>query len=356
MTTETERTPTLEWRGDHIRIIDQTLLPGELAMLDIRTPNEAVGAISRLAIRGAPALGAFGALAIVVGLDTIAPTDLNEARIALERLRTQIGNARPTAVNLRWAVDRVIEAALSETRTSVADLRSALLVEALAIGAQDAFACAEIGRLGRDLLANATNIGTHCNAGRLATAGIGTALAPMYTKSQAGEPVRAFAAETRPLLQGARLTAWELADAGIDVTVVSDGAMASLILGGQLDAYIVGADRIAANGDTANKVGTVAHALAAREAGIPFYVAAPTSTIDVSVFDGSQIPIEHRDPDEVHHMGDQRLTPAGVKAANPAFDVTPHRFIDAIITEVGVLRPPYIESIAAASTPPSRST
>lgn len=356
MTAETEQTPTLEWKGDHIRIIDQTLLPGELALLDIRTPNEAVDAISRLAIRGAPALGAFGALAVVVGLDTVAPTDLDEAWVALERLRTQIGDARPTAVNLRWAVDRVIETAISETPTNIPDLRTALLAEAVAIGAEDAFACSEIGRLGRGLLAGATTIGTHCNAGRLATAGIGTALAPMYAKFQAREPVRVFAAETRPLLQGARLTAWELADAGIDVTVVSDGAMASMILGGHLDAYIVGADRIAANGDTANKIGTVAHALAAREAGIPFYVAAPTSTIDVSVADGSQITIEHRDPDEVHHVGDQRLTPEGVKAANPAFDVTPHRFIDAIITEAGVLRPPYIESIMAAPTPPSRST
>ena len=243
---------------------------------------------------------------------------------------------------------------LTSTRAfrSIDDLRRVLLEEALAVGAEDADACAEIGRLGRDVLGDAEAIGTHCNAGRLATAGIGTALAPMYTKHDAGEPVRAFAAETRPLLQGARLTAWELADAGIDVTVVADGAMASTILSGTLDAYIVRADRIAANGDAANKIGTVAHALACHAAGIPFYVAAPTTTIDVSLASGAEIEIEQRDPDEVHQVRSERLTPDGVTAANPAFDVTPNHLITAIITDAGVLYPPYEQSIAAALAAP----
>ena len=352
-------TPTLRWTGDSVEIIDQTRLPADLALIDVRDTATAIGAIERLAIRGAPALGAFGALAVVVGFDEAAPRSLDEARSVLERLRTQIGDARPTAVNLRWAVDRTIDAALGDTTldaaalsatttSDTAALRERLLVEAQAIGAEDAEACAEIGRLGREVLADATNIATHCNAGRLATAGIGTALATVYAKAAAGEPVRVLASETRPLLQGARLTAWELADAGIDVSVVADSAMASLIAAGDVDAVIVGADRIAANGDTANKVGTFAHALAAADAGIGFYVAAPTTTIDPSVPSGTCIVIEQRNPDEVHSAGGTRLTPAGAGAVNPAFDVTPARLITAIITDAGVLRPPYGPSIAAA--------
>ncbi|MYA83597.1 MAG: S-methyl-5-thioribose-1-phosphate isomerase [Acidimicrobiales bacterium] len=354
-------TPTLRWTGDSIEIIDQTRLPAELVLLDVRDVASAVDAIGRLAIRGAPALGAFGALALVVGVDEAQPDSLDAARELLERLRHEIGDARPTAVNLRWAVDRTIDAALAAQELisastdsdngsagSVAELRRRLLDEALAIGAEDAKACAEIGRLGREVLAEATVIATHCNAGRLATAGIGTALAAFYAKAAAGEPVRVLAAESRPLLQGARLTAWELADAGIDVSVVPDGAMASLIAEGEVDAVIVGADRIAANGDTANKVGTLAHALAAADAGIGFYVAAPTTTIDAAVPSGSRIVIEQRSPDEVHHAGGQRLTPEDAKAVNPAFDVTPARLITAIITDAGVLRPPYGESIAQA--------
>jgi methylthioribose-1-phosphate isomerase len=340
-------TPPIEWAGDHIRIIDQTLLPTEVRIIEVRTAAAAVDAIKRLAIRGAPALGAFGALALVVGLDERAPSTLRDATTRLEELRTSIGDARPTAVNLRWAVDRVINHAVSST-TTLHDLRSALLAEAHKVAEEDAAACKEIGRLGHELLRTATTIGTHCNAGRLATAGTGTALAPMYAKAEAGEPLRVLASETRPLLQGARLTAWELNDAGIDVTVVPDAAMASTVLSGQVDAYIVGADRIAANGDTANKVGTVSHALAAREAGIPFYVAAPTSTIDAALATGAHIEIEERDENEVHEIHGKRVTPIGVTAVNPAFDITPENFITAIITEVGVLRPPFHTSIADA--------
>ncbi len=364
-------TPTLRWTGDSIEIIDQTRLPAELVLLDVRDVASAVDAIERLAIRGAPALGAFGALALVVGLDEAQPGSLDAAREVLERLRHEIGDARPTAVNLRWAVDRTIDAAFavpefisastnasdggrgsadgdSASAGGLAELRQRLLDEALAIGAEDARACAEIGRLGRELLADATVIATHCNAGRLATVGTGTALGVVYAKAAAGEPVRVLAAETRPLLQGARLTAWELADAGIEVSVVADAAMASLIAGGEVDAVIVGADRIAANGDTANKVGTLAHALAAADAGIGFYIAAPTSTIDAALPSGECIAIEQRNPDEVHHAGGTRLTPADAVAVNPAFDVTPARFITAIITDAGVLRPPYDRSIAQA--------
>ena len=381
-------TPTMRWTGSSIEIIDQTRLPTELVMIDVRDVATAVDAIQRLAIRGAPALGAFGALAVVVGLDEAQPGSLEGAVGALERLRHQIGDARPTAVNLRWAVDRVIDRALDDVNSrdifsvneqaahqgdaigaavasrrvdgaedspprhgsarDIAALRERVLSEALAIGAEDARACSEIGRLGRELLADAPVIATHCNTGRLATAGDGTALAVVYAKAAAGEPVRVLAAETRPLLQGARLTAWELADADIDVSVVADGAMAGLIAGGKVDAVIVGADRIAANGDTANKVGTLAHALAAADAGIGFYVAAPTTTIDPAVPSGDSIVIEQRDPDEVHFARGPRLTPAGVEAVNPAFDVTPARLITAIITDAGVLQPPFEPAIADA--------
>ena len=340
-------TPPIEWAGDHIRIIDQTLLPAEVKFIEIRSASQAVDAIQRLAIRGAPALGAFGSLALVVALDEIEPESLSQARTRLEECRTLIGDARPTAINLRWAVDRVIDQATKDG-SDLTSLRSALIREAQAVADEDKAACDEIGRLGHELLRDANVIGTHCNAGRLATAGSGTALAPMYAKAQAGEPLRVLASETRPLLQGARLTAWELDDAGIDVTVVPDGAMASTVLSGQVDAYIVGADRIAANGDAANKIGTVGHALAAREAGIPFYVAAPTSTIDFKLASGKQIEIEQRDAVEVHEIQGSRLTPQGVDAFNPAFDVTPHHLITAIITEAGVLRPPFRESIAEA--------
>ena len=340
-------TPPIEWAGDHIRIIDQTLLPAEVKFIEIRSASQAVDAIQRLAIRGAPALGAFGSLALVVALDEIEPESLSQARTRLEECRTLIGDARPTAINLRWAVDRVIDQATKDG-SDLTSLRSALIREAQAVADEDKAACDEIGRLGHELLRDANVIGTHCNAGRLATAGSGTALAPMYAKAQAGEPLRVLASETRPLLQGARLTAWELDDAGIDVTVDPDGAMASTVLSGQVDAYIVGADRIAANGDAANKIGTVGHALAAREAGIPFYVAAPTSTIDFKLASGEQIEIEQRDAVEVHEIQGSRLTPQGVDAFNPAFDVTPHHLITAIITEAGVLRPPFRDSIAEA--------
>lgn len=340
-------TPPIEWAGDHIRIIDQTLLPAEVKFIEIRSASQAVDAIQRLAIRGAPALGAFGSLALVVALDEIEPESLSQARTRLEECRTLIGDARPTAINLRWAVDRVIDQATKDG-SDLTSLRSALIREAQAVADEDKAACDEIGRLGHELLRDANVIGTHCNAGRLATAGSGTALAPMYAKAQAGEPLRVLASETRPLLQGARLTAWELDDADIDVTVVPDGAMASTVLSGQVDAYIVGADRIAANGDAANKIGTVGHALAAREAGIPFYVAAPTSTIDFKLASGEQIEIEQRDAVEVHEIQGSRLTPQGVDAFNPAFDVTPHHLITAIITEAGVLRPPFRDSIAEA--------
>ncbi|HET6548139.1 MAG TPA: S-methyl-5-thioribose-1-phosphate isomerase [Solirubrobacter sp.] len=311
--------PAVTWTGEAIEIIDQTLLPAELRVLRLTTPDEVVDAIRRLAVRGAPALGVTGALGVLLARGDAA---------AAER----IASARPTAVNLRWAVERVLAAADPEA-------------EALAILEGDVAACRAIGEHGRAELGGAERILTVCNAGRLATAGIGTALGVVYAKVEAGEPVEVFACETRPLLQGARLTAWELADAGIPVTVLPDGAAPALLARGGADAVIVGCDRVAANGDVANKIGTYALALAARHHGVPFYVAGPCSTLDAATPSGAEIEIEQRDGGEVRAIAGLGVTTA---VWNPAFDVTPAELITALITDAGVLRAPYGPAIAGA--------
>ena len=308
--------PAVAWTGDAIEIIDQTLLPAEVRILHLTTTDEVVDAIQRLAVRGAPALGVTGALGVL-----LARSDADAERIA---------SARPTAVNLRWAVERVL----------AADDREA---EALAILAEDVAACRAIGDHGRAELARAERILTVCNAGRLATAGMGTALAVVYAKAEAGEPVEVFACETRPLLQGARLTAWELTDAGIPVTVLPDGAAPALLATGRVDAVITGCDRVAANGDTANKIGTYALALAANHHDVPFYVAGPRSTLDPKTATGADIEIEQRDGGEVRALAGLDVSTA---VWNPAFDVTPAELITGLITDAGVLRAPYGPAIA----------
>ncbi len=338
--------PTVAWAGDAVEIIDQTLLPGTLRVVRLDTVDRVVDAIRRLAVRGAPAIGGAGALGMVVGLDEQRPASTDEARAALARLADRIGGARPTAVNLRWAVDRV-RAAASGERTAEA-IREQALAEALRIVDEDREACRRIGEHGRAELSGATTILTHCNTGRLATLGWGTALGVVYAKAAAGEPVRVYACEARPLLQGARLTAWELLQAGIDVTLIADSAAASLLHTGRIDAVILGADRIAANGDTANKVGTFSLALAAKHAGVRFYTAAPTSTFDLATPSGDAIEIELRSADEVLTFQGQPSAPPGVAAWNPAFDVTPHDLITGWITELGVLHPPFVEVERAA--------
>ncbi|HEX6021032.1 MAG TPA: S-methyl-5-thioribose-1-phosphate isomerase [Solirubrobacter sp.] len=310
--------PTVAWTGDAIEIIDQTLLPAVVRILRLTTADEVVDAIKRLAVRGAPALGVTGALGVL-----LARTDEEAERIA---------SARPTAVNLRAAVERVLAA---EDREA----------EALAILEEDVAACRAIGEHGRAELPDAQRVLTVCNAGRLATAGIGTALAVVYAKAEAGEPVEVFACETRPLLQGARLTAWELADAGIPVTVLPDGAAPALLASGRIDAVITGCDRVAANGDTANKIGTYSLALAAHHHDVPFYVAGPRSTLDPSTPTGAEIEIEQRDGGEVRAVAGLDDTTA---VWNPAFDVTPAELITGFITDAGVLRAPYGPAIAGA--------
>ncbi len=338
--------PTLIWKDNLIEMIDQTLLPAELKVIRVSTVDDVVDTIFRLAVRGAPAIGAAGAYGIVVALDEGAPTSVTEAREILAKDGDRIGNARPTAVNLSWAVERV--RAVASQGNTVEEIRSIALAEAHEVFNEDRAACDAIGTFGSQELADYSIIMTHCNAGRLATTGIGTALGVIYGKARAGQDVEVYSSETRPLLQGARLTSWELANAGIPVTVMPDSAAASLLRTGRIQAIVVGADRIAANGDVANKIGTYTHALAAKAAGVPFYVAAPTSTLDAQTATGDEIEIEQRIPQEIRMCGDRQATPEGMAIWNPAFDVTPAELVTAIITEVGVLRPDYNESIRGA--------
>ena len=329
------------WVDDGIEIIDQTLLPAAFEVVRLTTVDAAVDAIRRLAVRGAPAIGACGGLAMVLGLDEARPASRAEAVATLDALATDIGSARPTAVNLSWAVRRVRDVA-GQAATPAA-IRERALQEAIRILDEDREACRLIGEHGRAELATASRILTHCNAGRLATVGWGTALGVIYAKAAAGEPVHVFACEARPLLQGARLTAWELMDAGIDVTLIVDSAAAPLLHSGRVDAVVVGADRIAANGDTANKIGTFGLALAAQHARVPFYVAAPRSTFDLATPSGDGIVVEERLADEVRAWQGRAAAPADVAVWNPAFDVTPHDLVTAYLTDVGVLRPPFTE-------------
>lgn len=318
-----------------LEVLDQTLLPGEERWLRLTTPAEVIEAIRRLAVRGAPAIGVAGAYAMV-----LAAGSAGEVRAAAPA----IASARPTAVNLRWAVERML--GVLEGVVAPEPPRNRLLEEAHRIRDEDEAACRAIGRHGAALLGQTSRVLTHCNAGSLATAGYGTALGVVYAAVEAGKRVAVFADETRPLLQGARLTAFELSRAGIDVTVLPDSAAASLLRGGRIDAVIVGADRVAANGDVANKVGTYPLALAAREHGVPFYVAAPRSTIDPRCPDGAAIPIEERAPEEVTCGFGVRTAPTGVYVYSPAFDVTPAGLVTALVTECGVVSPVGAAGIA----------
>jgi methylthioribose-1-phosphate isomerase len=337
----------VDWRDGRLEIVDQTLLPERLVVLELSSVAEVVDALGRLAVRGAPAIGVTGAFGVVLGLDEAgAGADLAAARDALQRAAAAVAAARPTAVNLGWAVRRVVAAA--SPAESPAELRRLALAEACRILEEDRAACRRIGDAGRAELSSRRRLLTHCNTGRLATAGLGTALAVVYAKAAAGEPVEVLAAETRPLLQGARLTAWELVNAGIPVTVLADTAAGAAMAAGLVDGVLVGCDRVARNGDTANKIGTYSLAVIARRNRIPFYVAGPLSSFDPDAADGAGIAIEQRSPAEVSTLAGSRLAPPGAAVWNPAFDVTPAELITAFVTDAGVLRPPFEASIAAA--------
>ncbi len=343
--------PPVEWCGDSVRILDQRALPHREEFLECRTVEEVAGAIRSMAIRGAPVLGIAAAFGVALAAATSRARGTNALVRQLGRAADALVATRPTAVNIRWAVARVLEVARDEccrVGATRARVHEALVAEALRIEAEDREACAAMGRHGVELVPERANVLTHCNTGRLCTAGIGTALGVVYTAHERGTGVHVWVDETRPVLQGARLTAWELGRLGVPMTLVADGAAASLMAAGRVDLVLVGADRIARNGDVANKVGTYGLAVLARHHGVPFYVVAPTSTVDLDTPNGRHIPIEERDPEEVTGVLGSRLAPEGVRALNPAFDVTPAELVTAIVTERGTLRPPFTRSLEVA--------
>ncbi len=339
------RMSTLEavrWGAGHrsVWIIDQRALPERFVERELRTLDEACAAIRTLAVRGAPAIGIAAAMAFALAMGEVADADAATRGERAGAIAAALRATRPTAVNLGWAVDRML-AAISRGAPTGTALHAALEREATAILEEDRAMCRRIGGYALSLFPADARVATHCNAGALATGGIGTALAGVYLAAERGDRVRVFVDETRPLLQGSRLTAWELQRAGIDVVLITDGAAASVMRRGEVDLCIVGADRIAANGDVANKIGTYALALAARHHAIPFYVAAPTSTFDPSTPTGDAIVIEQRDPDEVRRGFGMVTAPPAIPVYNPAFDVTPADLITAIVSDQGVHRPPF---------------
>lgn len=347
-------TETVTWENEQLRIIDQTRLPSEYTIIHLSTLEQVQDAIKTLQVRGAPAIGICAALGILVHIQESNPVDIASVQGAVTKSADYLATSRPTAVNLFWALDRMrrVASGFSES-TPVDKAIENLRDEALAMLEDDKRLCRQMGQHGADLVNDGDGILTHCNAGALATADYGTALAVIYAAHDAGKSFTVFADETRPLLQGARLTAWELDRAGIDITLICDNMAAQVMREGKIQIVVVGSDRIAANGDVANKIGTYAVALLAKAHNIPFYVVAPTSTIDPSISHGDQIPIEIRDPEEITRSFGIQTAPIGIKVYNPAFDVTPHELITGIITEHGIHRPPYSETLPihnAAST------
>lgn len=338
---------TIEWENGRIRMIDQTLLPTEFKQIycdDIASVWEAIKA---LRVRGAPAIGIAAALGAVLGTWDSTATTYDAFAAELKSATDYLATSRPTAVNLFWALDRINRTAAENSHLDIPALKARLLAEAQEIIEEDKAMCRAIGQHGMALLNENDTILTHCNAGGLATSDYGTALAVMFSAHEAGKNIHVFADETRPLLQGARLTTWELMQAGIDVTLICDNMAAQVMKEGKIQCVIVGADRIAANGDTANKIGTYNVAILAEAHGIPFYVAAPTSTLDFALKTGDEIPIEQRAAEEITEGFGKMTAPEGVKVYSPAFDVTPAALVTAIITEKGVARPPYTESLSA---------
>ncbi len=341
------------WRDGRLWLLDQTKLPMEQTTLEVERCQQAVDAIREMRVRGAPAIGVTAAYAMVLAAQEIESSDPAEFLTRLREAGSLVAAARPTAVNLQWAVQRMLGVAESESDPNRG--RGLLLEEAKRVQEEDEAINRRMGGFGKDLLPDGGSVLTHCNTGALATSGFGTALGVIRASWEAGRRFQVYNTETRPFLQGARLTSWEFQQLGIPSTLIVDSAAGMMMAEGKIDCVITGADRIAANGDTANKIGTYSLAVLAKENSIPFYVAAPTSTIDLDLPTGGDIQIEQRATEEVTHFNGNPTAPAGVPAANPAFDVTPHRYIRAIITEAGVGRPPYQESLKLAVRPEQRS-
>ena len=341
---------TLEWTADGVLFIDQTKLPTEETYVLCRTYQEVATAIRDMIVRGAPAIGVAAAMGIALGVKHSKASDVSSLRTEFGQICRTLGETRPTAVNLFWAIRRMQQKFEEAAPTGLQQLKSTLVHEAQQMLLEDIAANEAMGRHGATLMPSAGGVLTHCNAGALATCGYGTALGVIRAAVSSGKQIHVFADETRPFLQGSRLTAWELMKDGIPTTVIADNMAGAMMKQGRINAVVVGADRIAANGDVANKIGTYTVAVLAREHGIPFYVAAPWSTVDLNTPTGDQIPIEQRSTKEVTHHGGKQMTPDGVKVENPAFDVTPNKYVAAIITERGVARAPYEASLRELSS------
>ena len=333
---------TIEWLDGKLGILDQSKLPGEQIFIDLGNYHDVVLAIKEMKIRGAPAIGVAAAYGIALGASGIKTANKDEFLAQLNQVIQAFAASRPTAVNLFQAINKMKKAARGD---SVAEIRELLISEAKRIHKEEVTATKKLSQLGAELIKDGFTVLTHCNAGPLATAGYGTALGVIKAAKEQGKKLSVFVTETRPLLQGARLTTWELREEGIPVTLITDSMAGYFMKRGEIDCVIVGADRIAANGYTANKIGTYTLAVLANAHGIPFYVAAPTTTIDLSLTSGYQIPIEERSPEEVTHIQGVPIAPEGISAANPAFDITPPSYITAIITEKGIIRAPYTEGL-----------
>ncbi len=336
---------TIAWKKNKVRIIDQTKLPTKLVYLNLSSAGQLWRAIRKLKVRGAPAIGIAAALGVVLGMRNSKANSFAQFRQELKMVIQYFKKARPTAVNLFWALERMEKLVEAHSRESVSFLKEFLLKEALKIIREDKDICRKMAYFGSKLIRDKDSILTHCNAGALATADYGTALGVIYKAKLEGKRIRVYADETRPVLQGARLTSWELMKHKVDVTLICDNMAAQLMKEGRIDKILVGADRIAANGDTANKIGTYNLAVLADFHRIPFYVVAPVSTFDMRLKSGKDIPIELRGPDEVRKVFGRQIAPKKVKVYNPAFDVTPHRLIWAIVTERGIFRRPYKDSL-----------
>lgn len=336
---------TLEWTDSGVRFIDQTKLPTEETYVTCKTHEQVADVIRNMVVRGAPAIGVAAAMGIALGMKNSKAENGAELKKDFDHICDVIGKTRPTAVNLFWAIRRMREKFEYLRMRPLAQIKQALIEEAQRMHAEDIAANQAMGRHGATLMPQSGGVLTHCNAGALATCGYGTALGVIRAAVEQGKKIHVYADETRPFLQGSRLTAWELMKDGIPTTVISDNMAGAMMKQGKIGAIVVGADRIAANGDVANKIGTYTVAVLAKEHGIPFYVAAPFSTIDLETPDGGKIPIEQRNPREVTHIGGKQMVPEGVEVENPAFDVTPAKYVTAIVTERGIARAPYEDAL-----------
>lgn len=343
---------TIQWTSGGVVMIDQTRLPREQVFVTCKSYEEVAEAIRSMVIRGAPAIGVAAAMGVALGVQQAAPESLDQQ---FEKICSTLAGTRPTAVNLFWAIDRMKRLFAGLRHLPLDEIRNRLIAEAQQIRLEDIAICETIGRNGADLVPDGKTVLTHCNAGALATAGYGTALGVIRAAVSSGKKIDVFADETRPFMQGSRLTVWELNEDGIPATLITDNMAGHFLHSGRIGCVVVGADRIAANGDTANKIGTYSVAVLAKENNVPFFVAAPISTLDLTLPSGDLIPIEERAPEEVTHIHGVPLAPNGIAARNPAFDVTPHRYITAIITERGVARAPFTQSLSELVRQPARS-